>query len=330
MNKVSQKDIAESLNISRVTVTKALQDHPEIARETIRKVKERAQEMGYIPDFIGRSLSSNRTFTLGLVVPKIAHSFFSTSIEHMYEAARLKGYNLIPTVSFEDCDREFDNVKTLLSMRVDGIILDIAQNSKQNSSYELAVKAGCKVIFFDRCPSSFSGSSVLTDDREAAYRLCRMMLAKGYRKILHLAGPPYLNISEDRKRGYEDAMLEEELPPWVIDVDLKKESGYNALKSLSEQGNLPEAIFAVNDPVAHGVYEAAKELGIRIPVDMAVAGVGDVAASAMLSPPMTSIKPPIEQMAKASVESLIHMIENNKTESERQVFTSQVLIRSSI
>lgn len=329
MSKVKQKDIAKSLNISRVTVTKALQEHPEIARDTIRKVKEKALEMGYIPDFIGRSLSSNKTFTLGLVVPKIAHSFFSYSIEQMYEAARLKGYNIIPTVSFEDTDREIENIKTLLSMRVDGLILDIAQNSLNNSSYELAMKMGCKVIFFDRCPSPFFGSSVVTDDRDAAYRLTRALLDKGYKSIYHLAGPQYLNISDERKRGYENAMLEAQLPSHVLGVDLKREGGCRALKILAKKGELPEAIFAVNDPVAHGVYDAARELGISIPGDIAVTGFGDLNTSAMLAPPLTSIKPPLKQMALASVNSLIQMIENNTTEGERQVFASQLVERES-
>lgn len=329
LRKISQKDIAESLNISRVTVTRALQGHPEISRETIRKVKEKALEMGYIPDFIGRSLSSKRTYTLGLVVPKIAHSFFSISIEHMYEASRMKGYNLIPTVSFEDSERELDNIRTLLSMQVDGIILDMAQNSLDNSSYDLAVKAGCKVLFFDRCPASFSGDAVLANDRDAAFRLTQLLLSKGYRKIYHFAGPPYLNISLDRKRGYEEAMQEADVPSHVFGVDLKRESGKRALNILAEKGELPEAILAVNDPVAHGIYEAAKELGIKIPGDIAVAGVGDVDASAMLNPPMTSIKPPLEQMAKTAIDTLIGMIENPLNEGERQVFDAEIVERKS-
>jgi len=329
LSKVSQKDIAESLAISRVTVTKALQEHPAIARDTIRKVKERALEMGYIPDFIGRSLSSKRTFSLGLVVPKIAHSFFSYSIEHMYKASRVHGYNLIPTVSFEDSERELDNIRTLLSMRVDGLILDIAQNSLNNSGYELAVKAGCKVLFFDRCPASFSGSAVLAEDRNSTYVLTRMLLDKGYRNIYHFSGPPYLNISKERKSGYEDAMQEKEAASHIFEVDLKRESGYRALKILADRDELPEAIIAVNDPVAHGIYDAAKELGISIPGDMAVAGVGDVDASAMLYPPMTSIKPPLEQMAVAAVATLIQMIEDNTTEGERQVFASEIIERGS-
>jgi len=329
VRKVSQKDIADSLNISRVTVTKALQESPEIARETIRKVRERAREMGYIPDFIGRSLASNRTYTLGLVVPKIAHSFFSYSIERMYEVARKKGYNIIPTVSFEDQEREMDNIKTLLSMRVDGIILDLAQNNQQNRGYELARRAGCKVMFYDRCPGSFKGSSVVTNDMEASYKLTQRFIEKGYRKIYHLAGPSFLNISQERKMGYERAMQEAALPAQIFNVDLTRAGGEVAFKNLLKQGESPELIYAVNDPVAHGVYDAAKELDLNIPGDVAVAGFGDVDTSALLHPPMTSIKPPLDQMAEASVNMLVWMIENDKEEFELQVFDSTIMERDS-
>ncbi len=329
LRKVSQKDIAESLKISRVTVTKALQEHPEIARETIQRVKKKALEMGYIPDFIGRSLSSRRTHTIGLAVPKIAHSFFSYSLERMYEAGRRKGYHILPMVSFEDRERELDNIRTLLSMRVEGIILDIAQNSIGNSSYELAMRAGCRVLYFDRCPEDFSGCAVTSDDLGASYKLTRLLVSKGYRKIYHLAGPPFLNISSDRKKGYEKALYEEEISGHIYRVDLTRESGKQALVKLLGSGERPEAIFAVNDPVAHGVYDAAMEMGLKIPDDLAVAGFGDIDTSAILQPPMTSIRPPLEEMADAAVELLVDMIENDAIHCERKVFPSRLMERQS-
>lgn len=329
LSKVSQKDIAESLNISRVTVTKALQEHPEIASDTIRKVKERALEMGYIPDFIGRSLSLKRTFTLGLVVPKIAHSFFSYSIERMYEAAREQGYTIIPTVSFEDQERELDNIRILLSMRVDGIILDMAQNSQQNSGYELAISAGCKVVFYDRCPEYFKGPSILTDDYNSALRLTRLLIQKGYRKIYHFAGPSFLNISQERKKGYEAAMQEAGLPSHIFNSDMTITGGLKALKRLMESGELPDAVFAVNDPVAHGIYEAARDLGLRIPEDIAVAGFGDVNTSALLRPPMTSVQPPLDLMAEAAVETLVRMIETDQEDFEPRIFETTLIERDS-
>lgn len=329
MRKVSQKDIAESLNLSRVTVTKALKDHPDIASETIRKVKDKALEMGYIPDFIGRSLSSQKTHTIGIVIPKIAHSFFSYSIEKIYESAREKGYNIIPMVSFEDSEKELENIRTLLSLRVDGIILDPTQNHSQNTNYELAINAGCKLVFYDRCPINHTIGSIVTDDRQGAYNLTKLLIDKGYRKIYHLTGSSALNISVERRIGYETAMSEHSLMSHILEVELKREFGYEAIIKMAKDKELPEAVFAINDPVAHGIYDAADELGLKIPGDIAVAGFGDIDTSAMMHPPMTSVRPPLKQMAEAAVETIVMMIENDKNPGEQQVFASRIIERES-
>ena len=329
MGKVSQKDIADSLKISRVTVTKALQEHPAIAKDTIRKVKEKALEMKYIPDFIGRSLASSRTHTIGIVLPKIAHSFFSYSIEKMYEAAREKGYNIIPMVSFEDQEKELDNIKTLLSMRVDGIILDPAQNSAGNPGFDLAREAGCKVIYFDRCPNDFEGAAIVTDDYHGANKLTKLLIDKAYRKICLFTGPDYLSVSVNRRIGYEDAMKEGKKKPRIVNVDMTKESGYQAFSQLANSNDLPDAIFAVNDSVALGVYDAAHEHGFSIPQDIAVAGFGDIDASAMLQPTMTSVRPPLDLMAESAINSIINMIEKDIDDGTIQVFESQIIERNS-
>jgi DNA-binding LacI/PurR family transcriptional regulator len=329
MRKVSQKDIAESLNISRVTVTKALKDHPDIAVDTIKKVKDKALEMGYIPNLIGRSLSSQRTYMIGVVVPKIDHSFFSYSIEKIYESAQSRGYNIIPMVSFEDNEQEIENIRTLISMSVDGIILDPSQNTADNQGYQMAVNAGCKVIYYDRCPSSNAHASVVTDDRNGAYEITRHLIEKGYRKIYHFAGPGSLNIADERRKGYEAAMNENNLLSHILNVELTRENGYKALKRVADENELPDAIFAVNDPVAFGIYDAANELGIKIPDDLAVVGFGDIRTSALISPPMTTVRPPLDQMAEATVDILVDMIENKKDFNSQKIFKSKLIIRNS-
>jgi len=135
MKKIKQIDIAKALNISRVTVTKALMDTPDIGIATRKLVKAKAEELGYFPNFIGRNLSSKRTYTIGLVVPKIANSFFANSIESFYEAAIAQGYHIIPTVSFENSKIEEENIRVLLSMGVDGIIIDPAGNIDNSKIY---------------------------------------------------------------------------------------------------------------------------------------------------------------------------------------------------
>jgi DNA-binding LacI/PurR family transcriptional regulator len=232
-------------------------------------------------------------------------------------------------VSFEDSEKELENIRTLLSMRVDGIILDPTQNHSENTNHELAIKSGCKVVFYDRCPISHTIGSIVTDDRKGAYKLTKLLIDKGYRKIYHFTGSPALNISKERRIGYETAMSEHTLMCHILQVELKRECGYESIINMAKEKELPDAVFAINDPVAHGIYDAANELGLKIPGDIAVAGFGDVMTSAMMNPPMTSVRPPLDRMAEAAVETIVTMIENDTEPGEQQVFASQLIERES-
>jgi len=330
MKKVNQKDIAESLNVSRVTVTKALKDHPDIAKKTRELIKSKAIEMGYFPDFIGRNLSSKRTYAIGIVLPKIAHSFFAYSVESFYEASREKGYHIIPMISFEKQVNELENIKTLLSMRVDGIIVDIASDSTSESNYELVKRIGCKLLFYDRCPANGNNESIVTNDRESACAMVKMIIDKGYRKIYHFAGPSFLNISTDRRNGYEDAMDEKQMLKYILNVNLNSQSGYDAMMKLADNKEIPDAVFAVNDSVAHGIYKAAHELGLNIPGDIAVAGFGDIEYSKLLTPPLTSVRMPIKEMTAEAVNTIIEMIEGKRESIGKKIFLSKIIQRGSM
>lgn len=330
MNKVNQKDIAESLNVSRVTVTKALKDHPDIAKKTRELIKSKAIEMGYIPNFIGRNLSSKRTYAIGIVLPKIAHSFFAYSVESFYEASREKGYDIIPMISFENQENELENIKTLLSMRVDGIIADIASDSTSESNYELVKRTGCKLLFYDRCPATCNYNSIITNDRKSAFEMVKLMINKGYRKIYHFTGPSFLNISTERRKGYEDAMDEKQMLKYMLNVNLDSQSGYDAMMMLANNREIPDAVFAVNDSVAHGIYKAAHELELNIPGDIAVAGFGDIEYSKLLAPPLTSVKMPIKEMTAEAINTIIEMIEGKKELIGKKIFPSTIIQRGSV
>jgi len=330
MKKVNQKDIAKSLNISRVTVTKALNDDPGIAKKTRILVKSKALEIGYIPDYIGRSLSKKKTFTIGVVIPKIAHSFFSYSIENFYKAAIPKGYNIILMVSFEDPEIEKENIRQLLSMRVDGLIIDIAGNDIGLDNYEIAKRSGSKILFYDRCPVNCKDGAIITNDREGAYKATSLLIKKGYKNICHLAGPGFLNISADRLKGYEDALADHNLSANIVNVELTKEGGYLATIELIKNNLVPEAIFAVNDSVAHGVYNAVKEQGLKIPEDIAIIGFGDIENSKLLVPSLSSVKIPVKEMTQSAIDTMVDMIENDKKFTGKIVYSAVVIERDSV
>jgi len=229
---VTLKDIAGRLKVSKVTVSKALRDHPDISAEKKDLIRETAQEMGYTPNFLARNLSSRKSNTksntIGLVVPKIAHHFFATAIETIYSIAFDHGYEIMMAVSQEDAYYEQTHINTLLSMRVDGLLVSITEKTRDLKLFNLVKKKKIPLVFFDRVIHNLGFSSVTTDDRGGAYKAVKHAIEAGYTKIAHLAGFSYTNIGKERYIGYEDAMKEHNLPinpEWIIEGGFGEESG---------------------------------------------------------------------------------------------------------
>lgn len=290
---VTLEDIAERLDVSKVTVSKALRGHPDISAETAKKVKKLAKELGYSPNFIARSLSSKRSNTIGVVIPKIAHFFFSSVIEAIYDSAFKNGYEIILTVSQENAERELKHIRSLLSMRVDGLIISVSQSTKDVSIFQTVKDMGVALTFMDRAPALDGVSSVVCDDRMGAFAATEQAINIGYRKIATLAGYQYVNIGKERYKGFADAMKQYDVPikpEWVVYGGFSEVDGYNGFKKMYETGNLPEFIFTVTFPVALGVYQAAAELGMKIPDDIDLISFGSSAMNRFLSPPMSYVE----------------------------------------
>jgi LacI family transcriptional regulator len=319
---ITLKDIAEKLNVSKVTVSKALRDHPDISAEKKDLIRETAREMGYSPNYLARNLSSRKSNTIGLVVPKIAHHFFATAIETIYSVAFDHGYEIMMAVSQEDDFYEQTHINTLLSMRVDGLLVSITEKTKNLEIFELVKKKKIPLVFFDRVIENLGFSSVSTDDRGGAYRAVKHAIDVGYTKIAHLAGFKYTNIGRDRYAGYEDAMNEHKLAindDWVVEGGFGEEDGYRGFWKLFKTGNLPEVVFAVTFPVAMGMYTAAEEIGISIPDDVDVISFGGSAYNRFFSPSMTYLDQPTAVLAERAILLLINEIKNPESHEEEHV-----------
>ena len=265
---ITLKDIADKLKVSKVTVSKALRDHPDISEETKRQIKETAQNMGYKPNYMARNLSTGKSNTIGLVVPKIAHHFFATAIETIYSKAFENGYEIMMTVSQEDANQEITHINTLLSMRVDGLLVSVTEKTKDLEIFNLVKQKKVPLIFFDRVIKGMGFSTVTTDDRDGAYTAVNHAINSGYTKIAHLAGYKYTNIGRERYAGFSDAMNEHKIDinnDWVIEGGFGEEDGYRGFLKLFRSNKIPEVIFTVTFPVAMGVYTAVEELGLKIP-----------------------------------------------------------------
>jgi len=330
---ITLNDIAKRLKVSRVTVSKALRGHTDISAETTKRIQKVAAELGYTPSIIARSLSSRRSNMIGLVVPKIAHYFFSSVIEGVYDKAFENHYETILTVSQENAERELKHLKTLVSMRVDGIIISISKETEDLKRFKWIRKMGIPLVFVDRRPEqSMPGfSSVLTDDHDGAYQAVEHALKIGYRKLSFIGGNSNINIGKRRLQGFEDALNEYRIPlnqEWIIPGGYGKEDGYAGLKHLYEQGPLPEFIFAATYPVALGIFEAAKDLGIRIPDDVDIICFGDSDVGRFLSPALSAVRQPTRELGERAVEVLLENLADHEVTREHHVMLpTQLVIR---
>lgn len=328
---ITLSDIAKKLDVSTVTVSKALRGHPDISQETTKLVKKIANELGYSPNFMARNLSARKSNTIGVVIPKIAHHFFSTLIEHIYDYAFENNYEIILTVSQENAERERKHLQTLLSMRVDGIIVSISQQTTDFEIFETVKSRGVPIVFMDRIPKINDCSTVIVNDRGGAFNVIQHAVDLGYRNIAHFAGYQNVNIGRERLIGFKEAMNANGIPindAWVIEGNYGEDSGYNSFMKLYHEKNLPELVFAVTYPVALGVYMAARETGIKIPDDVDVICFGNSQVQEFLSPPLSCVNQPTDKIATKSMEVLLENIRNREEfQPEHIVIDTNLLLR---
>jgi LacI family transcriptional regulator len=306
-------DIAEKLKVSKVTVSKALRGHPDIPKGTAERIKKVANQLGYSPNYMARNLSSKKSNTIGVVVPKIAHFFFGSVIESIYDTAFHNSYEIILTVSQENAQRESKHIESLLAMRVDGLIISISQETKSKAIFNKVKKLGVPLVFMDRVLNIPGTSKVTVDDEGGAFKAIEMAVKNGYTKIGHIAGYSEINIGRSRYNGFKKAMDYYGLkinPDWVVRGGFGEEDGYKGFMKIFETGNLPEFIFTVTYPVALGIYSAVQELGLKIPEDIDIICFGNSDVNRFIKPSITCVEQPTEILGRAAVELIIDHIKN--------------------
>ncbi len=334
-NRITIRQIARELGISAMTVSRALNNRSNVDENTKQKVLETAKRMGYRPNHIARSLTTKRTFTIGVVLPKMSHSFFPDAIRGIEEIAYQKDYQLILTHSSEDAKRETKVVESLISKRVDGILISSAQNVTDLKPYRELLDSNYPVVFFDRWIPGLAASSVRTNDEECAWLITKHLIEEHhYKRIAHISGPGNVSIGADRLRGYKRAMHEHGLlipDNWIVEAGFDEKSGYQAMSELLKlpPEERPRAIVSVNDSAAFGIMEAIYEEELRIPEDIAIVGFADDRQDKLLNPPLTTVHQPAYEEGKRATQILIDMIEGKSMAIEDIIVKSHLVIRKS-
>lgn len=312
---VKLEDLAKKLQVSKVTISKALRNHPDISPAMTVKVKELAEKLGYIPNFMAKNLSARKSNIIGLVIPKIAHFFFGAVIESVYDTALENNYETVITVSQELVERERKHILSLLSMRVDGLIISITQETRDISIFERVQNQNVPIVFIDRVPDMKDVSSITVDDKGGAYNATEYAIKKGYNRLAHIGGYKHINIGRKRLEGFTDALRNYNVPvnlDWLVEGGFGEEDGYKGFKKIYKKENLPEYILAVTYPVALGIYEAVTEAGLRIPEDIEVTCFGNNSFKHMVPSVFNFVDQPTIDLGKQAVDLIIENINDPK------------------
>ena len=294
-------DIAKALNVSISTVSRALKDSYQISTARKKEIIAMAKSMDYLPNPLALGLLNNRSFTVGVVVPKIGYHYNSSAISGMEEVLEKHGYTVMICQSNESHEQEIVHVKNLVASRVDGIIASLAESTMDVSHFIYAQKKGIPVIFFDRVPEYTMVSKVITDNEFGAMTAVEHLIATGKKRIAYIAGPLNFRISSIRYEGYKRALEKHGIEidkNLLIHCEFMHDMGYKACHRMIREGITFDGIFAINDGACAGVIAALNELGINIPEDVAVVGFNDEPFNIFLQPTLTTIRQPSYEIGK--------------------------------
>ena len=331
---VTIKDLARELNISPSTVSRALQDHPDISRQTKKLVNELAVKLNYQPNVIALSLRKSRSNTIGIVIPEIVHFFFATILSGIEDIAVSMGYNVIICQSNESFEREVANTQALYNSRVDGLILDISQETTDLSHLKSLEAKGVPLVIIDRKCEDLNVDTIVVDDFDGAYQAVDHLIRTGCRQIGHLAGPQAVSVGKDRFEGYRKALQDNGIEfreEMVVDCFSSRiEDGKKSTEDLLNQFT-PDAIFASNDMAAIGSITVLKEKGYSIPDQISVIGFSDWQLSSLIEPSLTTVAQPGYTLGEEAARMLIDRINTDPGEHEpsTKILKTELILRNS-
>jgi LacI family transcriptional regulator len=333
-NEITIHDIAQILGINSSTVSRALNDSPRVAKKTKEKIISKANEIGYQRNHLASNLRKSKTFTLGVIVPRISRQFFSSVIAGIEETAFKFDYNVIICQSLESLEREQSIVNTLLANRVDGVLISISMETKNYDHLKGLKKRNIPTIFFDRHCNIPGNSNVVIDDFEAAFNATEHLILKKCKEISHFAGPQNLEIYRNRFKGYKAALEKHNLPfreELVITSKLMEKEGSENAKKMLDLPYKVDGLFCANDVVAISAIQYLKKQGIKIPEDIAIVGFSNESISSVIEPALTTVNQPGLEIGITATNLLLEKImdESKKLVSETIIVKTNLIERKS-
>ncbi|SEG01379.1 transcriptional regulator, LacI family [Caloramator fervidus] len=328
MKKVTISDIAKLAGVSKATVSMVFNNKDEnISKETRERILKIAKELNYIPNSVARSLATNRSFSIGIILPDITNPFFSEIARAIEDEANSLGYNVVLCNTDNKIEKEEEYIKLLISKLIDGIIFIAGGDSKK--SIFLLKEKGIPFVLVDRYIEDKDIFGVFCKNYEGIVDGVEYLLNKGKRNIVFVKGPQKLEISKQRFLGYKDTMQKyglysEEL---VFQGDFTLEGGKKVTEDIIKNVKKFDSIFYSNDVMAFGGIKVLLKHGYKIPGDVNIIGFDDVQISKFIEPELTTIAQPIYEMGKSACNLLIRLINKEENVEKILYFRPKLIIR---
>lgn len=336
--KITIKHIAKVAGVSVSTVSRALRHDPKANVKTTQRVLDIAQKLNYYPDYHAKTMRQRKTGTIGVILNDLTNPFYSEILAEIGEVLYKKEYSMFICYSNWDLDRERKNVLSLLSRRVDGVVICPVHEESEN--IQLLSDNGVEVVIIDCYPFFKENSYVYTEHGKGAIIATEYLIRNGHRNILLFTGPLHGSLEHNFVNGYFETLkkygIEAREEFMIRSKELTIESAYETFKKLITENRQGigidfTAVVTICDLFAVGIYRVANELGFNIPGNYSIVGYDNIDVTAALAPPLTTIHQPRKEIGTESVKILLNNIENETMKDQKIVtFEPFIVVRGSV
>ena len=330
-SKATLKQIAKELHVSVSTVSKALNDSPEISEQTKAKVKEYAKLKNYKPNVIGLNLKNRKTKTIGVIIPNILNSFFAKVFTGIEKVAEEKGYNVITCISNESLEKEINTLEMLSNGTIDGFILSVseeAQKLNEFSHFNDIINEGTPIVMFDRISEEVNCDKVIVDDFESSVNATEHLINSGCEKIALFSSIDNLSVGKLRAQGYLKALEKNGIPVNDVNIILTdSEEDFDKKAQLLFDKHKIDGIFAVDEHASVSAIKLGLKNGYKIPEELSVIGFADGVWSRRLSPSLSTVSQHGPEIGEAAAKLLIEELESKDEEYKHKTTVIKTELR---
>nr|WP_232370094.1 ribose operon transcriptional repressor RbsR [Xenorhabdus lircayensis] len=326
------KDVARLAGVSTSTVSHVINDNRYVSESVKKRVNAAIEELNYAPSALARSLKIKQTKTIGMLVTSSDNSFYSEIVRSVERNCYERGYSLILCNTEGSVTRMLHSMETLLQKRVDGLLIMSSEHKLLPKDFLLRYPL-VPIVTLDWSPFDVSSDVIKDNSLFGGELATTYLINRGFRKIACIAGSQNTPPARQRLAGYRKAMRDArlEIPDgYEIHSDYEFAGGLLSMKKLLQLPEIPEAVFAANDAMAVGVYQALYQAGFAIPKDISVIGYDDIAIASYLTPPLTTIHQPKDELGKLAIDMLLYRMDNPDSEPKQLVLIPKLIERDSV